>query len=214
VSVVVWVFDLDGPTPDGRLSDEEHQRALSLPQGPRRRRWVAAHRALRWSLRQTAGPEAEACVIRHTATGKPYAEGVFFSLSHSGPVGAVAVADRPVGVDVEADRRVSRPDLLARRLKVQAQWLAIDEDRRDGWLLERWARAEALLKGTGEGLAGGPATAEERLAGQGWAVHTIALPTGVGAVAAQGTGWAADVAHWEAADVAHWEATAAPAGTG
>ena len=39
--------------------------------------------------------------IKKTKNGKPYTDGVYFSITHTGDVAMIAVSDRPVGVDAE-----------------------------------------------------------------------------------------------------------------
>jgi hypothetical protein len=95
--------------------------------------------------------------------GRPSAPGRFVSLSYTRGLVLVALAEAPVGVDVERDGPVvpGFADTAA------------------------WTRAEALLKASGEGLRRGPTAAEDVTA---WAVR-LDLPTPyVGWVAVLGTG--------------------------
>ena len=39
--------------------------------------------------------------IERTGNGKPYTDGVHFSITHTGDIALIAVSDRPVGVDAE-----------------------------------------------------------------------------------------------------------------
>jgi len=90
--------------------------------------------------------------VAFTETGKPYFEGsgVFFSLSHSKDVCAAAVADRPVGVDVEICRESYNPRLIRRSL-TEAELAVFDGD-----FTRIWCRKEAAGKMTGEGITGFP----------------------------------------------------------
>ena len=84
--------------------------------------------------------------------GKPGFAGqsVFISLTHSKGVCAVAVSDRPVGVDVEVCRDNYLPRLIDRSL-TNAEKATFDGD-----FTRMWCRKEAAAKLTGEGLSGYP----------------------------------------------------------
>ena len=76
-------------------------------------------------------------------------DGPLFSISHSGERVVLAVADVPVGVDVEKlDRRLD-PTRLAKRMLLPEERarIATPDD-----FLRTWTRKEALVKATGEGV--------------------------------------------------------------
>lgn len=81
--------------------------------------------------------------ILKTENGKPYIEGnpLYFSLSHSGNCGVIAIADRPVGADIEifADRlRISVIERFSEREQAEIA------DERD--FLKHWTAREAYIK--------------------------------------------------------------------
>ena len=90
--------------------------------------------------------------VAFTANGKPYfsESHIFFSISHSHGVCAVAIADHPVGVDVERIRTNYPPNMIERSLT--------DTERAiyDGGFTCLWSRKEAVAKMTGEGIIGYP----------------------------------------------------------
>ena len=90
--------------------------------------------------------------VSFSETGKPYftESSIYFSLSHSRELCAVAVADRPVGVDIEKCRESFNPYLIKRSL-CEAEKLVFDGD-----FTRVWCRKEALAKMTGEGITGYP----------------------------------------------------------
>lgn len=113
--------------------------------------------------------------------GKPWFPdtGLHASVSHSGGFVAVAVAARPVGIDIEA---------LAAHTAGE-------------WELDEWVRVESVLKATGDGLAVDPRSVELMLDGDHRRVTAygegaldaviVDLPTvagAVGAVTVLGTG--------------------------
>ena len=130
--------------------------------------------------------------------GKPFLVGraVRFNLSHSGDLAAVAVARRrEVGVDVERLRPVHREARVARRIMSDAehaQYLALPEAERGGFLLRTWARKEALVKAAGTGIRSSlqAVSADDR-----FTVVDLDVPGYAAAVAAEGQGWQPVVRH-------------------
>lgn len=89
--------------------------------------------------------------------GKVRAAGVELSVTHSGDLVGIAVADRPVGIDVErVDPEldvdgVARVVLAADELRELSRRTGIEKVRA---FTEYWTRKEAVVKATGEGLRG------------------------------------------------------------
>lgn len=98
--------------------------------------------------------------------GKPHLvgdPGVHFNLSRSRSQLVVAIASRPVGVDIEVVRRVpERAALTALHLAPgeRREVLRADEHRRDERFLVAWTRKEACAKAIGAGLRISPAAIE------------------------------------------------------
>ena len=89
--------------------------------------------------------------------GKVRAAGVELSVTHSGDLVGVAVADRPVGLDVEKVDLGVDVDAVARVALTDAEVRELREY--DGIAKARafttyWTRKEAVVKATGEGLRG------------------------------------------------------------
>jgi 4'-phosphopantetheinyl transferase len=218
---------LDAPSIDratlvATCSDEELARAARFRSPASSATWLMSRWVLRFVLSAATGSPAAALKLVASDSGKPrlaQSGAPEFSLSHSGGFVAVAVAGGdgvgPVGVDLEVDRRFHSAGRLADHLLGPAEarrWTALAPDAREPHLLRQWTRTEALLKATGEGVAGGIRDAEPRLAAEGWRARDLdlaglgppALP-GVddgrtaGAVAARGEGWVVQGPHWVAA---------------
>lgn len=180
-------------------SPDEHERAARHRNPESARLWLSARALLRHRIAEATGSSPAAIVLDERPGGKPFARdlAVHVNLSHGGGLVAIAIGAPdvgPVGVDIEGDRRLHRADRLADRLLghdgERDRWSATPEPDRTRYLLQRWTRAEALLKATGEGIRGGVAGAEERLVAAGWEVRDLTVPGGgVGAVAARGTSW-------------------------
>ena len=175
-NAVMDVYLLDLNTLRGReeaalplLSPDRRARALRLRRPGPRRQSIGAGLLLRYVF----GPRAPSC----TEAGKPYFPGErCFSLSHSGTWAALAVDDRPVGIDVQVFA-VPR-EALARRVLTAAerQWLAAVGESGFAFL---WSRKEAVLKCLGTGadrpLSSFSVLPEERpvLDGTSFALHTL-----------------------------------------
>ena len=97
-------------------------------------------------------------------TGKPFADGMdtphgrrFVSLSHSGGIAAVALADEPVGVDIENPRSMSIASMqriLARcHVLEQQRFAATDTASQEDAFYRLWTAKESVMKLCGKGLA-------------------------------------------------------------
>lgn len=91
------------------------------------------------------GIDTDTLIMKRTEHGKPYFEGdpIYFNISHSSGVVALAVSDSPVGIDIELKRKVRRA--------IGERFLGISTDDPDE-LLRAWVRRESYGKMTGEGF--------------------------------------------------------------
>ena len=127
-----------GAGSSGDLSAEELARAGQIVDPARRSRFIARRAALSAILAGYAG--------------RP----VCFNSSDSGDVGVVAVAARPVGVDIEIDTARRQAERIAERMFAADERTALDALRGDARrrLFHRcWVAKEAYAKGRGQGLA-------------------------------------------------------------
>lgn len=87
-----------------------------------------------------------------TSDGKPYIEGgPHFSISHCRNALAVAVDDRPVGIDVESIRRWDAA-LVERTMNADEQALIARDADPARAFIRLWTRKEAFLKWKGTGI--------------------------------------------------------------
>ena len=85
---------------------------------------------------------------------KPYAQsGVFFSVSHSGSVAAIAVDDIEVGLDVEQIPDENRLKIADRFYHPRERAYVKEAQDQCRAFCEIWTRKEAVLKMTGEGIS-------------------------------------------------------------
>ncbi len=139
-----WLREMDG---DARSRVEKTTHPL------RRRQRIAGDRLARTAVAKLTGVTPAEVKICRTPLGKPVAEGCFFSVSHSGALVVCAAGRQPVGVDAEELRPFDAA--LAERYFTAAEreLLAAAEDKNTCfWRI--WTGKEALVKLTGEGLAG------------------------------------------------------------
>ena len=116
---------------------------------------LAAGLLLRYALRDAAGIDLLNAEMTKNPHGKPeLAEGqIHFNLSHSDGYIAAAVADCPVGIDVETN--VDQDGKIAKRFFSEEEQQEI-RDAEDPQLAFRriWTRKEAYVKCTGTGIEG------------------------------------------------------------
>lgn len=163
----VWLVETGVDVSATSLSDDERARAARFRFDEHRRRWIAAHVALREIL-STYTDDVQFVLGEH---GKPsLANGaVHFNLSHSGDLAVVAVSDGEIGVDVEQIRDDFDYESIAPAPSREAFFRA-------------WTRKEARLKATGVGLGASEPEelwVEDLALGDGYAgaVATNRLPT-------------------------------------
>ena len=169
-AVRVFSASLSGPAELELLTAAERERAEGFATAELTRRWSRARAALRRVLAAYAevepaevAIEPAACVHCGEPHGKPYLAApalgwLRFNLSHSGDLVVVAVAHgREVGVDVESTRAGRSVEGIAGRWFNAREATALkeaDAPRREALFYRLWARKEAYLKATAEGIAG------------------------------------------------------------
>lgn len=194
------------------LDAAESARAAAFRKPEDRRRFVVGRSQLRRLAAERLGVPAAALRFVEGAHGKPEVAGASIgtNVSHSGDVVAVALADGPVGVDVELRRDLVDLDALVRAKfadeEAQAVRAAADPRRE---FFRIWAAKEAVVKAIGDGLTLGlknfvvppfdTAPRAVRAAGAvarptEFGVAALPTPDGyAGAVAALGVDWHVDV---------------------
>lgn len=141
---------LDAPEMLDGIWPERREKALRQRESLKRKQSAGASLLLKWVLRQR-GFESKA--LRYGDKGKPFVEGICFSLSHSGDMVICAVGDKPVGCDIERTAQA--------RKKVAERFFAPEEieylhsfsgDTLDREFFRLWTMKESYIKMTGEGL--------------------------------------------------------------
>lgn len=118
--------------------------------------------------------------LTFTKEGKPGLSGdpVFFNLSHAGDLVAVALCDRPVGIDIEpyGQNPLRRSGIAARYFTPAERELLSSSAAPERTFTEIWVRKEAAVKESGAGLSALRQT------------DTVAVPPTLETVLRDGTG--------------------------
>lgn len=167
MTVRVWIAHADGeasfaPAP-GCLTAAELERAERIGDPQRRRRFVARRVMARELLAAALGGNPGELVLERRCArcggmhpASPLAGGggeAWWSASSSGGLAALAIADRRVGFDLEADVEHPRWERIAARFFSAAERREVAGSPRR--FLELWTLKEAYLKALGVGLPGG-----------------------------------------------------------
>jgi 4'-phosphopantetheinyl transferase len=163
----VALHELPSAAAIATLSIAEREQAQRFAFEHLRRRYLAAHVALRQVLSESTGLAADSLQYESGPFGKPSLRGAStcaFNMSHSGDVAVIATAPSgEIGVDVEVLRPVSDSLALAQRNFTPAEHqhlLATPSEWRDLVFLRIWTRKEACIKALGYGLSLAPETFE------------------------------------------------------
>ena len=93
--------------------------------------------------------------IARDENGKPFIKnlkGVFFNISNSKELQAVAISDSPVGVDIE---KVRKANLSVAKRFCKEEYEYVTRENSENRLFEVWTKKEAYLKYLGVGIKGG-----------------------------------------------------------
>ena len=146
-------FDLDEAL--AAVSPQRCDYALRYRQERDQRLCLAAYRLLQRALQLEYGIE-ELPVFIHDDSGKPLLQGhpdIHFSLSHCREAVAVALSDRPIGIDIETTEHYS-PE-VAQRVMNNNEMRQIEASARPEVAFTRlWTMKESLFKLTGDDNGG------------------------------------------------------------
>lgn len=166
-AVQLWVLRLDAPSPPGTagrpvLSPCEEERAQRFVREADRRRYVAAHTAVRHILGLQLGMDPAVLRLEAGPFGKPRlghgppGVNLDFNLSHSHELGLLGVSwDGRIGVDIERIRADMDFPEMSRQYFAPAEREELGTkppDRRVDTFFAIWTRKEAYLKALGTGL--------------------------------------------------------------
>lgn len=155
VRVYVTTVHSDTPLDLNRITSEKRKAEIEKIKNPQ----VKAEKFFAWLLLEHAVKSSFDYKLsflnpRKTADGKWVADRIFFSISHSDGIIAVAVSDKPVGVDIQREvvpraKNFAKKVLNERELSELEKLSGKDKSKR---LIELWSKKEALFKLDGDGL--------------------------------------------------------------
>lgn len=171
------------------LTPEDAARAERFARHDDRVRSLLSRHLVRTALSARIGCDPRTLTYGSNAHGKPRLErpgetGVEFNMSHAGRHVAVAVADAPVGVDIEEVRPTDDLDAVAllQFLPDERAWVVDGgESGKAARFFAVWTRKEALAKAIGCGLggrAGGLAARPGCDRIDGWSIRSLPGPSG------------------------------------
>ncbi len=165
---VVWTVELKASEAQlkrhaARLSPDELARANRFVLPEIRERFILCRSALREILGRILGRSPDSLVFRYEKWGKPQlqialSQPLQFNVSHSADRALIAIAQQPIGVDVEVPHdRVNLRAIVSQILSPSevANWERLKAWERNELTLPLWVCKEALLKGLGLGIAEG-----------------------------------------------------------
>lgn len=134
-----------------RVPREKQTAIAKIVHQPTKRQSITAWALLLYALRTQ---NRKLPPLAFTETGKPYFEGsaLHFNLSHTDTLVCAAVADCPVGVDVQTLTTPS-DGVIRRVLSEREQNLLRRSDDPTALFTRFWTQKEAYAKWTGEGLS-------------------------------------------------------------
>ncbi len=157
--VRVWVFPLDTPPrPEAELlaclTVEERERANRYKIAKPRHQFVTGRGLLRQILGECLGVGPLEVPITYTGAGKPVlAVGdLHFNVTHTDAVALIALANQPVGIDVEQVRKLTNPDGLVERFFSAAEceaYRALPPEMQPRGFFRAWTCKEAIIKAAG-----------------------------------------------------------------
>lgn len=157
----IYHYDISG------MSDEEFEKmylasdknrqakADKLKKDPAKKLSIASGELARRIIAEKFNIDKEDVRFRVDKSGKPYIEGidVNFSISHSGTIALCAIADAPVGVDIEkirdVDLSVAKKHFAPDEQDYVFEKLGLSKQR----FFEVWTRKEAYVKMIGKGIS-------------------------------------------------------------
>ncbi|MCE9568299.1 MAG: 4'-phosphopantetheinyl transferase superfamily protein [Planctomycetes bacterium] len=157
--VRMWAIPLDAPpqseaTLFACLTNEERERADRYKIRKPRHQFVTGRGLLRQILGNCLRQSPCDVPITYTGAGKPVlgVGELHFNVTHTDAVALIALATRPVGIDVEQVRTLANPDGLVERFFSVAECAAyrdLPTELRPQGFFRAWTCKEAIIKAAG-----------------------------------------------------------------
>jgi 4'-phosphopantetheinyl transferase len=141
------------------LSPDEIERALRFRADEDRDLFIVSRGILRKILSRYVSEPAEKLVFRYGSKGKPYLRDrpdLQFNLAHSGGFAVYAISGEELGVDIELVKPSTDWQKISQRFfspREVDELERLDPTQQLRGFFSCWARKEAYIKATGEGIA-------------------------------------------------------------
>lgn len=132
----------------GKLFPDIQKKAENFPPEDRKRT-LAGRYLLKKMIKEIYGRES--FEISYNGNGKPELEFCFFSISHSGNYAVCAVAETPVGIDIENTGRFRKRGKYMFFTDNETRYVNSADSARRFCII--WTRKEAYIKALGEPLS-------------------------------------------------------------
>ncbi|MBP5308551.1 MAG: 4'-phosphopantetheinyl transferase superfamily protein [Clostridia bacterium] len=157
-AVKIYLFDTEGKEYNSDLlvliDNYRREKINSSSNVGYKRRSLFAGLLLRHALSQAGVGENSLSDIVRNEYGKPYLKAgkPYFSISHSGNLIAVAVADFNIGIDIEVPQNTDYSRIASKVLSDNEMIDYMKSSDRSVFFTEKWVMKESYLKFIGTGL--------------------------------------------------------------
>lgn len=138
------------------LSPSEYERAKRYHFSKDKNRFIICRAALKFLLGKQTGMDIKTIVIKEHLNKKPYLPThpfVYFNVAHAGEFAMIAIANNPVGVDIEyINRNFEYNEILASIFNKSEIEAVFNSNDNLLTFYKLWTRKEAIVKATGKGI--------------------------------------------------------------
>ena len=146
--ILIFVSRIPEDIEIGAVFPKERNEEIEKYKNPRvKREKYFAWELLRRGAEKYAGVSLKELGIEKNGNGRWVSDRLFFSISHSGDLAAVAVSDTSVGIDVEAVRRHSEG--IEARIMTDSELSELyrmPETEREEQIIKVWTQKESIFK--------------------------------------------------------------------
>jgi 4'-phosphopantetheinyl transferase len=142
------------------LSSDECNRARQFKQDIHRRRFIAAHSALKFLLSVYLNVSLHEITFSYNSYKKPFvanpASSLQFNMAHSQDIAIIGLTlNHAIGIDIEKIRAAYNPAIANRYYSEEEnkQLNQLTDQERTAFFYQLWASKEALVKAVGQGLS-------------------------------------------------------------
>ena len=152
MQIAVYIAKITGENKTNVACEERNREIENTKNSKAKSEKYEVWKLLERAIEEVYGVNAEAVYFTKDKNGKWHCDKCEFSLSHAGGYAAVAVADFPVGIDIEKyeEEKFMR---LGSRILTESEakkYELLSKDEQGEFLIKSWTRKEAALKRKGE----------------------------------------------------------------